>query len=104
MRHELEAAEDSEQRRRFLEVFLPVLDREMETARTLASYYPRLGFDPDYLMYRSTVFPFLEQERGMSRQEIAAFCRSSFLSAIVKRALPLCAQSFHAARLFLFSR
>ena len=82
MRHELEAAENSE-RRRFLEAFLPVLDREIETARTLASYYPRLGFDPDYLMYRSTVFPFLEQEQKMSRHEIAAFCRSSFMSGIV---------------------
>ena len=75
----------------------------METARTLASYYPRLGFDPDYLMYRSTVFPFLEKEQGMSRQEIASFCRSSFLSAIVSEPFSLCAQSFHAARLFLFS-
>ena len=64
MRHELEEPDDSEERRRFLEAFLPVLDREMETARTLASYYPRLGFDPDYLMYRSTVFPFLEKEHG----------------------------------------
>ena len=33
--------------------------------------YPRLGFDPDYLMYRSSMFPFLEGTCGMSRQEIA---------------------------------
>jgi hypothetical protein len=94
MRHELEAAENSEERRRFLEAFLPVLDREMQTARTLANYYPRLGFDPDYLMYRSPVFPFLEQERGMSRQEIASFCRSSFLSGIVSEPL------FYARKVF----
>jgi hypothetical protein len=102
MRHELEAAEDSEQRRRFLEVFLPVLDREMEIARTLASYYPRLGFDPDYLMYRSTVFPFLEQERGMSRQEIAAFCRSNFLSAIVKEPFRYARKVFTQLGYFFF--
>ena len=87
MRHELEASAKSDDRRRFLEAFLPVLDREMETARTLASYYPRLGFDPDYLMYRATVFPFLEQERGMSRADIASFCRRSFLSGIVSEPL-----------------
>jgi hypothetical protein len=54
----------------------------MQTARTLAKYYPRLGFDPDYLMYRSPVFPFLEDTYAMSRQQIADFCRNSFLSAV----------------------
>jgi hypothetical protein len=102
MRHELEAAENSEQRRRFLEAFLPVLDREMETARTLANYYPRLGFDPDYLMYRSTVFPFLEQERRMSRQEIASFCRSSFLSAILSEPFDYARKVFTQLGYFFF--
>lgn len=85
MHREMERPAESGERRGFLEAFLPVLDREMETARTLAKYYPRLGFDPDYLMYRSTVFPFLEQERGMSLRDIATFCRSSFVSAIVSQ-------------------
>ena len=102
MRHELEASEHSEQRRRFLEAFLPVLDREMETARTLASYYPRLGFDPDYLMYRATVFPFLEQERGMSRPEIASFCRSSFLSAIASEPFAYARKVFTQLGYFFF--
>jgi hypothetical protein len=84
MKRELERPRGSEERRRFLEAFLPVLDREMETARTLAGYYPKLGFDPDYLMYRSTIFPFLEKDRGMTLEDIAAFCRRSFVSAIVR--------------------
>jgi hypothetical protein len=102
MRHELDAAENSEERRRFLEAFLPILDREMQTARTLANYYPRLGFDPDYLMYRSPVFPFLEQERGMSRQEIASFCRSSFLSGIVGEPLSYARKVFTQLGYFFF--
>ena len=102
MRHELEEAEAPEQRRRFLEAFLPVLDREMETARTLASYYPRLGFDPDYLMYRSTVFPFLEREQGMSRQEIASFCQSSFLSGIVSEPFSYARKVFTQLGYFFF--
>ena len=53
----------------------------MQAARALARY-SRLAFDPDYLMYRSSVFPFLEGTYAMSRKEIAAFCRRSFLSAI----------------------
>ena len=82
MARELAAPGTPEERRSFLRVFLPVFDREMQTARTLAKYYPRLGFDPDYLMYRSSMFPFLESTYGMSRKDIAAFCRASFLSAV----------------------
>jgi hypothetical protein len=82
MRRQLSSAQIPEERRRFLLTFLPVFEREMEVARTLARYYPRLGFDPDYLMYRATLFPFLETTCAMSRQEIANFCRNTFLSAI----------------------
>ena len=73
------------EQRRFLEGFFPVFDREMQAARALARYYPRLGFDPDYLMYRASVFPYLEGACAMSRKEIAAFCRRSFLSAVWNR-------------------
>jgi hypothetical protein len=83
MHREMKKPGEVDDRRHFLEAFLPVLDREMETARTLARFYPKLGFDPDYLMYRSTIFPFLEKERDMPLKDIAAFCRTSFLSAIV---------------------
>jgi hypothetical protein len=82
MERELAAPATPEAKRRFLQVFFPVFDREMQAARTLAKYYPRLGFDPDYLMYRSSVFPFLETTYAMSRNDIAAFCRGSFLSAV----------------------
>ena len=87
MARELAAPETPEERRRFLEAFLPLFDREIQTARTLARFYPRLGFDPDYLMYRSPVFPFLEETYAMSRKDIAAFCRRSFLSAVRNRPL-----------------
>jgi hypothetical protein len=102
MKHELETPGATEERRRFLEVFLPLLDREMETAKTLASYYPRLGFDPDYLMYRSTVFPFLEQDRGMSRAEIASFCRSNFISGITRQPLLYARKVFTQLGYFFF--
>lgn len=102
MKRELEKPGRSEERRRFLAEFLPVLDREMETARTLARYYPRLGFDPDYLMYRSTVFPFLEKDHGMSLKEIAAFCRRSFVSAIASEPLGYARKVFTQLDYFFF--
>ncbi len=74
----------------------------MQTARTLAKYYPRLGFDPDYLMYRSRVFPFLENTHAMSRRQIADFCRTSFLSAIWNQPLGYARKVFDPARLLLF--
>ena len=85
MAGELASPGTPDEQRRFLEGFFPVFDREMQAARALARYYPRLGFDPDYLMYRSSVFPYLEGTAAMSRKEIAAFCRRSFLSAVWNR-------------------
>ena len=88
-------------RRRFLEDFLPVLDAEMVEARKLARFYPRLGFDPDYLMYRSRVFPHLES-RGMDREKIAGFCRSSFLSALANAPLGYAAKVWDQGTYFLW--
>lgn len=68
----------------FLEGFLPDLQKEMETARREIITYPtykRLGFDPDYLMYRSTLFPILEARYHMTKPQIVAFCYESYLLA-----------------------
>lgn len=91
-----------EDQRRFLGEFLQVFEPEMQTARTLAKYYPRLGFDPDYLMYRSRVFPFLENTHAMSRRQIADFCRTSFLSAIWNQPFGYARKVFVQLGYFLF--
>lgn len=85
--NELQWPETTTDRRQFLESFLPVLDREMQTAKVENPTYKRIGFDPDYLMYRSSIFPFLRDEWGMTAEQTAAFCRRSFLSAILSRPL-----------------
>ena len=102
MKSELADQTIQEERRQFLEKFLPLFDQEMQTARTLARYYPRLGFDPDYLMYRSPLFPFLENTSAMSRREIANFCRTSFLSAIWNRPLDYARKLFTQLGYFFF--
>jgi hypothetical protein len=91
-----------EDQRRFLGEFLQVFEPELQTARTLAKYYPRLGFDPDYLMYRSSVFPFLENTQAMSREQIADFCRKSFLSAIWNQPLGYARKVFTQLGYFFF--
>lgn len=53
------------------------LDSEMAIARSNPGTYSVLGFDPDYLMYRSSLgMPLLEA--GMSREEIARFYFRSY--------------------------
>lgn len=87
MREELMDPNLSPERRKFLEDFLPRLERELETAIQDNKYYRTLGFDPDYLMYRASLFPYLLNGGAMSRSELAAFCRQSFLSSLVSQPL-----------------
>jgi hypothetical protein len=102
MQRQLASEATPESQRRFLGEFLQVFEPEMQTARTLAKYYPRLGFDPDYLMYRSRVFPFLENTHAMSRRQIADFCRTSFLSAVWNQPFGYARKVFVQLGYFLF--
>ncbi len=68
-------------RKALLEQILPVLETELVKARAWASFYPRVGFDPDYLMYRATIFPTLVNQRGMSEAALAEFCKESYFEA-----------------------
>jgi len=67
--------------RELLKQFLPELDREMIEARKITRFYGRLGFDPDYLMYRSTLPPILMNTYGMDRKDLSAFCVKSYVQA-----------------------
>lgn len=87
MAAELGETGTSAERRAFLTEFLPLLDREMAAARAEKIYYTRLGFDPDYLMYRASIFPTLRQQNRMSLADLAAFCNRSFLEALRREPL-----------------
>lgn len=58
-----------------------LLAREMIVARSNPYSYKRLGFDPDYLMYRSPLFPWLQNKHQMTKQQVAGLCVSSYLLA-----------------------
>jgi hypothetical protein len=85
MAGELASPKTAPERRAFLEDFLPLLDGEMANARAEKIYYTRLGFDPDYLMYRATIFPTLRDRHGMSPQDLASFGKVSFLEALARK-------------------
>jgi hypothetical protein len=69
----------SAERRDLLDFAIPRLEADLEASRQVPIHYHRLGFDPDYIMYRATLFPSLEHGRGMSKADIAAFCNDAFL-------------------------
>lgn len=71
----------SDPRQKLLAEFMPDFDREMAEARKITRYYGRLGFDPDYLMYRSSLPIILMNRYGMSKQELNAFCKESYIQA-----------------------
>ncbi len=60
---------------------LDVLAKELDIAKTENRYYRRLGFDPDYIMYRSQLFPWLEHKHGYTREQLADLCIKSYLHA-----------------------
>lgn len=60
---------------------LPVLRTELEAARKILRYYPSVGYDPDYLMYRAGIFPRLVVMHGFDRSDLAAFCMETYFAA-----------------------
>jgi hypothetical protein len=89
-------------RREFLAKFLPELSRELQVAVDTNKYYRTLGFDPDYLMYRSSIFPKLENYWKMSPKDLAAFCRQNFLSAILHHPSAYARKVITQLKIFLF--
>ncbi len=74
----------SADRRAFLDLFVPELRHEMERSLAGNVTYKRLGFDPDFLMYRSTIFPMVSKTLALEKPALAAFCRNEFLHAVVR--------------------
>lgn len=101
MKAELENPNLPPERRQFLEDFLPHLDHEIQTAIRENKYYRTLGFDPDYLMYRASLFPRLLNQ-GMTKSELAAFCRQSFLSAVIHHPWAYAEKVLTEIRFFVF--
>ena len=60
---------------------IELFEKEFEAAKVPNRVYRRLGFDPDYIMYRSQLFPWLEHQHGYTREQLARFCNQTYLHA-----------------------
>lgn len=81
LKAELEDPATPPDRREVLASALPVLERDFAASQNVPIYYPRLGFDPDYIMYRGALFPHLVSSWSYTNAELAKFCNRAFVEA-----------------------
>jgi uncharacterized membrane protein YhaH (DUF805 family) len=65
---------------RLLEL-VAVLEKELHISEKLPSAWQKLGFDPDYLYYRSQLIPAIYRYTGNDDRKFAAFCYSCYKDA-----------------------
>lgn len=62
---------------------LPALDHDLAAAQSPNRTYRVIGFDPDYIMYRASLFPLLSSRHNMSVRQLVDFCYWSYFQAWV---------------------
>ena len=89
--------------RHFLDRFLPVFREEFaQTMKQKKITYDRLGYDADYLRYRSPIFDWLNTEGGIGGERLNAFCYVSYLEAWRSQPLGMADKIWGQFRFFLF--
>jgi hypothetical protein len=85
-------------------VFYEELGKAYRTAREDVGHYHRLGFDSDYIQYRSGFFSTIKQKEGWSDRELAAACYSAYFRAWPQVPVLMLQKIWKQIRLFLFPR
>lgn len=62
--------------------FLALFDREMAAARSIDHNYETLGFDPDYLMFKSPIFFKVKEYAGGTNDAFRTFCLNQYVAAV----------------------
>jgi hypothetical protein len=86
----------------------PVLYEELTkvfgAAKENPGRYHSLGFDADYIQYRSGFFSIIKQNKGWSDSELAAACYSAYFRAWLHAPSSMVHKVWKQIRLFLFPR
>jgi len=85
-----------------LETILAHLDKELAVARTIPHNYDKLGFDPDYLYYRSDLLSTVYQQAGGTDEAFRAFCMKQFVSAALHNPVGFAQKTLTQFTYFLF--
>jgi hypothetical protein len=85
-------------------IFYEELDKAYRTAQEERGHYPSLGFDADYIQYRSGFFSTIMQKEGWNDREIATACYSAYFRAWLQTPWSMLRKVWKQIRLFLFPR
>jgi hypothetical protein len=85
-------------------LFYEELDKAYREAQEEPGHYHTLGFDTDYIQYRSGFFSTIMQKEGWNDREIAAACYSAYFRAWRQSPLSMLQKMWKEVRLFLFPR
>jgi len=85
-------------------LFYEELDKAYRKAREALGHYHALGFDTDYIQYRSGFFSTIMQKEGWNDREIAAACYSAYFRAWFQTPWPMLQKVWKQIVLFLFPR
>jgi len=85
-------------------VFYEELTKAFQTAKKASGHYNTLGFDPDYIQYRSGFFSAVMHKKGWSDHQLAAACYSAYCHAWMKAPSLMLRKVWKQLKLFLFPR
>jgi hypothetical protein len=85
-------------------IFYEELGKAYRTAQEDVSHYHRLGFDTDYIQYRSGFFSTVMQKEGWNDREMAAACYSAYFRAWLQVPSLMLQKVWKQITLFLFPR
>jgi hypothetical protein len=85
-------------------LFYEELGKAYRTARDQQGHYRTLGFDTDYIQYRSGFFSTIMQKEGWNDREIAAACYSAYFRVWLQNPRSMLQKIWKQIPLFLFPR
>jgi len=85
-------------------LFYEELDKAYRKAQEEPGHYHTLGFDTDYIQYRSDFFSTIMQKEGWNDREITAACYSAYFRAWRQAPLSMLQKVWKQIMLFLFPR
>lgn len=86
------------------QIFYEELAKAYRPAKENPDHYNALGFDPDYIQYRSGFFSTIMQKEGWSDREMAAACYSAYFRAWVQAPGSMLEKIWKQLGLFVFPR
>lgn len=93
---------ESDPRRAQLQNILAAFDKEFPIAASRPGTYESMGFDPDYLYYKSSLMPVIWENSGRSDEGLRAFCLRAYRDTILDQPFAMAGKIGTQFHYFLF--